>query len=85
METGLFEIEAGRLSHHPGAPQLLPGSQEVIREAGSEGGSVNHAQRNAMDQPAALTVELPKRILKPSSSPSAFCGLLICPILPLIA
>jgi hypothetical protein len=57
METGLFEIHAECLSHDPGAYQLLSGSQEVIRKAGSNGGSVNEAQRNGMDQPAALTVK----------------------------
>jgi hypothetical protein len=80
METGLFEIHAECLSHDPGAYQLLSGSQEVIRKAGSNGGSVNEAQRNGMDQPAALTVKHIKLILKLSSSLGPFCGLLIYPI-----
>jgi hypothetical protein len=80
METGLFEIHAECLSHDPGAYQLLSGSQEVIRKAGSDGGSVNEAQRNGMDQPAALTVKHIKLILKLSSSLGPFCGLLIYPI-----
>ncbi len=55
METGLFEIHAEHLSHNPGAYQLRLGSQDVIREAGSNGGSVNDA-RNGMGQAAAQTV-----------------------------
>ena len=56
METGLFEIHAERLSHNPGAYQLLPRFREVTREAGSNGGSANDAQQNGMNQPAALAV-----------------------------
>jgi hypothetical protein len=57
METGLFEIHAGRLSHNPGAYQLLSGTQEVTRKAESNGCRVNEVERNGIDQPAALTVE----------------------------
>jgi hypothetical protein len=53
----LFEIQAERLSHNSGAYQLLSGSQQVTRKAGSNGCSVNEAQRNGMDQLAALTVK----------------------------
>jgi hypothetical protein len=56
METGLFEIEAGRLSHHPGAYQLLSCSQDVTRKAETSRCSVNEAERNGMDQPAAVAV-----------------------------
>jgi hypothetical protein len=56
METGLFEIHAERLSHNPGANQLLPRYRGVTREAGSNGGSANDAQQNGMNQPAALAV-----------------------------
>jgi hypothetical protein len=57
METGLFGIQAKRLSHNSGAYQLLSGSQQVTTKAGSNGCSVNEVQRNGMDQPAALTVK----------------------------
>ena len=53
METGLFEIQAEHLNHYPEAHQLLAGSQNVIREAGSNGCSANDAQ-HGMNQPAAL-------------------------------
>ena len=53
----MFEIQAERLSHNSGAYQLLSGSQEVTRKAESNGCSVNEAERNGIDQPAALTVE----------------------------
>jgi len=56
METGLFEVHAGHSSHNRGAHQLLPASQEVIREAGSTGCGVNGAQHNVMNQPEALVV-----------------------------
>jgi hypothetical protein len=54
METGLFEIEAGHLSHNPEDHQLLPGSREVIRDAWSKGW--NGAQHNGTHQPQALAV-----------------------------
>ena len=54
METGLFEIQAEHLNHYPEAHQLLAGSQNVIREAGSNGCSANDAQHNGVNQPAAL-------------------------------
>src|SRR6516165_9316861 len=54
METGLFEIHAERSSRSAGAYQLLSCSHEVSREAESNGCSVNEAQGNGMDQPAAL-------------------------------
>jgi hypothetical protein len=57
METGLFEIQAQHLNHYPEARQLLAGSLEVIREAGPQGCSVNEAEGDGTDQPAALTVE----------------------------
>ena len=54
METGLFEIQAEHLNHYPEPHRLLAGSQNVIREAGSNGCSANNAQHNGMNQPAAL-------------------------------
>ena len=54
METGLFEIQAEHLNHYPEAHQLLAGSREVIREAGSQDCSVNGAEHNGTHQPAAL-------------------------------
>jgi hypothetical protein len=54
METGLFEIQAEHLNHYPEAHQLLAGSQNVIREAGSNGCSANGAEPNGPHQPAAL-------------------------------
>ena len=62
METGLFEIQAERLSHNSGAYQLLSGSQEVSREAESNGCGVNGAQHNGMDQPAALVESRNRRV-----------------------
>jgi hypothetical protein len=77
METGLFEIEAGHLSHNPEANRLLPGPREVIRDGGSRGCNANGAE--------LWLKAKSKLILKPLSSLGAFYGLLICPILPSIA
>ena len=42
------------MNHYPEAHQLLAGSREVIREAGSQDCSVNGAEHNGTHQPAAL-------------------------------
>jgi hypothetical protein len=56
METGLFEIQAAHLSYYPEGHELLPGSRQVVHEAGSNGYSANGAQRNGRNQPEALAV-----------------------------